>query len=349
VTEFFDRCKTDGFPHYDCEQLWRYIRILEGRSASEKYPNVNAEAVFSLAEQILDVDKALKIDSGPPPSSHATQRPGLPTRISPPDLHRRLMEGIVSVYGAMPEQASTVSDPLAELVKEVHAAAPQGRPIWFFTTNYDTVIESSLSAWIADGQEPFDRLRLVTGAADESPNRLDAACFRFSARSGKRLINLVKLHGSATWKRETADPASAIIETGMRLPTSYDCVLYFGYKRIPEQEPFVSLHRLFKRVLLSPVTLVSVGFQFADPFLRELVDLALRANDKLTVLCCLRSDPKKGSAVEDLASSHSARFRLLKDEQGVLVPFGDKRFCRTLRGQLGPSATPWRSGRNRLA
>ncbi len=335
VTNFFDKCKIDGFPHYDCEQLWRYIRILENRSPDEKYPRINAEAVFSLAEQVLQVDKALSIDSGPFPSKHATRRPGLPTKISPADLHRKLMDGIIGIYGTMPTHPAHVPDPLGELVKEVKAVVPYGHVVWFFTTNYDTVIESSFGTWIARGEEPLDRLRLVTGIGQQRPHRLDVQSFPFTAGSKELVVNLVKLHGSATWKHETPKPDSPILETDMRGPTNYDCALFFGYKRVPEEEPFVGLHRLFKRVLLTPVTLVSIGFQFADPFLRELVNFALRANPKLSVLCCLRSEPKDGSAVDGLVASHGFRFKLLRDGEGALVPFGEKHFCTYLRQELG--------------
>ena len=106
-------------------QAWRY--------AQRKAEKVNAflRSIKSMGAEYLSL-----------PSSHATQRPGLPSRTSPPDLHRKLMDGIVSVYGAMPKQLATVPDPLAELVKEVQAVVPDGQPVWFFTTNYDTVIES---------------------------------------------------------------------------------------------------------------------------------------------------------------------------------------------------------------
>ena len=82
------------------------------------------------------------------------------------------------------------------------------------------------------------------------------------------------------------------------------------------------------------VTLVSIGFQFGDPFLRELVNFALRANEKLKVLCCLRSKPADQSTVRDLEDSHRDRFQLLRDKEGKLVPFGDKQFCTVMSEQL---------------
>jgi hypothetical protein len=338
VTNFFAQCEDQRFPHDACEDLWRYIRLLEGRSPNEKYPKINAEAVFSLAEQILQVDAALRFDYHPSKPSRGTKRPVLRSGISATDLYRSLTDGIITVYGRMPEEAAADSDPLAELVKEANEFVPEGQPLWLFTTNYDTVIENSLERWIASRQKPFERMRLATGIADHRPHRLDTTSFPLDAKPGERPVNLVKLHGSATWKHETSDPASPIIETDMRVPTNHDCALFFGYKRIPDEEPFVSLHRLFKRALLTHVTLVSIGFQFGDPFLRELVDFALKANYKLNVLCCLRSEPPGQSTVSDLEGSHRERFKLLRDKQGKLAPFGDKQFCAILREQLEVSA-----------
>jgi hypothetical protein len=350
VTDFFDHCKkVEGFPGHTCEQLWRYIRLLEGRSSEERYPNIDAEAVFSLAEKIVQVDKALRIDSVPFSSRGGTHPLVLPGVPSAADLYRRLMDAIITVYGRMPEKAAAELDPLAELVREADEFVPEGQPLWLFTTNYDTVIENSLENWIASGEKPFDHIRLATGAADERPHRIDADSFVLDSKDGERPVNLVKLHGSATWKRETLEPASPIIDAGMRVPTGNDCALFFGYKAIPEAEPFVSFHRLLKRALSTHLTVVSIGFQFGDPFLRELVDFALRANDKLTVLCCLRSEPKKGSAVDGLAGSHGARFRLLRDGQGALVPFGEKHFCATLRAGIELCAAPTRGRRNKRA
>ncbi|MGA3327228.1 MAG: SIR2 family protein [Terriglobia bacterium] len=334
VANFFGQCEDRGFPHKDCEDLWRYIRILERRSRNEKYPEINAEAVFSLAEQIRQVDAALRLDSSPSTRPHRTQRPVLRSGLSAEDLYRRLTDGIITVYGRMPEEAAADSDPLAELVKEADEFVPEGQPLWLFTTNYDTVIENSLDRWIGSRQKPFEHMRLATGIADQRPHRLDTASFPLDAKPGERPVNLVKLHGSATWKHETSDRASPILETDMRVPTDRDCALFFGYKRIPDEEPFVSLHRLFKRALSTHGTLVSIGFQFGDPFLRELVDFALRANDKLKVLCCLRSEPADQSTVRNLEGSHRERFKLLRDKQGKLVRFDDKQFCTILREQL---------------
>jgi hypothetical protein len=71
------------------------------------------------------------------------------------------------------------------------------------------------------------------------------------------LINLVKLHGSATWK---LDAARQPIETGWSMPTDHDCLLCFGYKSVPEQDPFVALHTLLKSVLLRCEAVIAIGF-----------------------------------------------------------------------------------------
>jgi len=335
VTNFFDQCKHQGFPHDECEDLWRYIRLLESRSPNEKYPKINAEAVFSLAEQILQVDAALRIDAYPSTLPRRTKLPVLRSGVGAPDLYKRLTDGIITVYGKMPEEGPADSDPLAELIKEADDLVPHGEPVWLFTTNYDTVIEDSLRRWRDEAEGAFRHLRLEIGFALQQPHPFTPDRFEAAPGEGERILNVVKLHGSVTWKRETTEPGSRIIDSGLRVPTGHDCVLYFGYKRFPEEEPFVTLYRLFKRALLRPLTLITIGFQFADPYLRELLDFGLDANSELRVVCCLRSEPTERSAVEGLKSSHAGRFELLRDAQGKLVPFADKGFCAALKARLG--------------
>ena len=72
---------------------------------------------------------------------------------------------------------------------------------------------------MASGQKPFEHIRLATGAADQKPRRINATSFQPHTTHGERPVNLVKLHGSATWKRETLEPGSPIIDAGMRVPT----------------------------------------------------------------------------------------------------------------------------------
>src|ERR1700691_869321 len=79
--------------------------------------------------------------------------------------------------------------------------------------------------------------RLRTGFSAGRPGRWRPDLLSDQPTTGERLINLVKLHGSATWK---LDAARQPIETGWSMPTDHDCLLCFGYKSVPEQNPFVA-------------------------------------------------------------------------------------------------------------
>jgi hypothetical protein len=319
VTDFFSQFKGGNGSQTASSHLARYIAILNGGQVPIPWPHINAEEVFALAEQMRGVERALAIDDG-----GAALVIGKVTTAG--QLYDRLCAGIVDIYGRAPGDAQVDDNALADALEIALEWNAPGSGLWLFTTNYDTVIEDSVSRWIDRKRGYFALGKLVTGFGERQPHRFKEGLFRQEPPEGEWLVRLLKLHGSANWKRETADPRSAAIETGMRGPTNHDCVLYFGYKTFPESQPFLALHRLFRQALLQPITLVSVGFQFGDPYIRELVDFALDANPSLRVICCLKDEPSDGSSVRELMKRHAMRFELLRNPAGALVPFGDQGF-----------------------
>ena len=155
--------------------------------------------------------------------------------------------------------------------------------------------------------------------------------FAESPKDRERVVRLVKLHGSVTWKK---DDTNLPVETDWSSPTPRDCLLYFGYKSIPEEEPFITLHNLLKNVLRESDAVITVGFRFADPYIREIFDFALRANPTLRIICSLTQQPPPESPLSKMMTEYPKRVVLLVDSNGDPVPFGHPRFSEILMQRL---------------
>jgi hypothetical protein len=128
--------------------------------------------------------------------------------------------------------------------------------------------------------------------------------------------------------------ATGPIETGWGMPTPHDCLLYFGYKSVPETEPFITLHRRLKAALVQCDAVVVVGFRFGDPYIRELFDFALWANPRLRVVCCLTRFPDSTSPVAAMMNRFPGRVLMLTDAAGNCIPFGHADFGALLEQTL---------------
>jgi len=174
-------------------------------------------------------------------------------------------------------------------------------------------------------------LDLRTGFAVGTPGRWHPEIFFAEPRRGFCPVNLIKLHGSTTWKWDGEGEGRQPFHTGLPTPTGeYDCLVYFGYKSIPEIDPFKTLHQLLKDTLLRDVLVLSIGFRFGDPYIRETFDFALRANDALQLICSLTSAPPPGSPLHELMKPCPGKVSILVGEDGAPLPFGRKEFCEQL-------------------
>lgn len=212
-------------------------------------------------------------------------------------------------------------------------------PIWVITTNYDSVIEELLRD--PDFQNQIHawggvaRLELRTGFVPGTPARWDPQMFSAPPRTGFCPVNLVKLHGSATWKWDNDAAPPQPVDIGLALPTGdYDCLVYFGYKSIPEFDPFKTMHRLLKDILLGHAVVVSIGFRFGDPYIRETFDFAFRANRNLQVICSLTQQPAQGTPLYGLMEAFPRQVSILVGEDGTPIRFGREEFCRELEKRL---------------
>ena len=118
------------------------------------------------------------------------------------------------------------------------------------------------------------------------------------------------------------------------MPTEHDCLLYFGYKSVPEKEPFVTLHRLLKMALLRCDAVIAIGFRFVDPYIRELFDFALRANRRLRIICALTRTPESSSPLAVMMNDFPDRVLLLADSEGNAIRFGHPDFEEMLERTL---------------
>ncbi|MFQ5776369.1 MAG: hypothetical protein ACE5IP_00005, partial [Terriglobia bacterium] len=224
-----------------CQELARFIAIEEGTSDNLAWPLYNAEKLLGKLEQLTATEKVLNREL----------RIRLPNAqgdgVSASDLTDFLKKEIVRLYGRRPSfsmEPPPDMDPLGGLFKIMNERSPQSDPLHVFTTNYDTVVDKFFSEW--SWKTAFDpyQPKLCSGFSSDRPGTWNPSTFDEKPRPNERLVHLHKLHGSTTWKYRAGSLGQReFVDTGWGEPTGeYDCVLYFGYKSVPETEPFKTLH-----------------------------------------------------------------------------------------------------------
>lgn len=206
-----------------------------------------------------------------------------------------------------------------------------------FTTNYDTMVELAATqvrgVAINDG---FDRGAGFGEALRLRPERLFDRAFR-SSNNGDRLaevpvINLIKLHGSLTWRRlegiivaaerprppaastnSPADVRAALSQCGVILPNVRK------FESTTLDHIYFDMLRLYATVLDRENTLlVTFGFSFADEHILTLTRRALR-NPTLQIILCAHGSADV-TRFETLFAEHR-NVTLLKPEQGQALTF----------------------------
>jgi hypothetical protein len=309
------------------EGLARRIAIEEGSEKGIKWPIYDAEKIFGKLEQWVST-----AGIAGEPAIAKLARGNLNLQIPAADLLAHLKREIVRIYGHA--YLTVAQAHYRELFSLLVRKKISPAPIWIFTTNYDTVVEELLGDVIFLNQIPafeVGKLDLRTGFAVGTPGRWHPEIFFAEPRRGFCPVNLIKLHGSTTWKWDGEGEGRQPFHTGLPTPTGeYDCLVYFGYKSIPEIDPFKTLHQLLKDTLLRDVLVLSIGFRFGDPYIRETFDFALRANDALQLICSLTSAPPPGSPLHELMKPCPGKVSILVGEDGAPLPFGRKEFCEQL-------------------
>ena len=324
VNSFF-RCSWPPGEQVDwaCSEIARRIAIYEGTKENMKWPDFDAEKIFAWLEILEKVDRFNR-ESGQSVISNSRGQ-----AIQGADLISRLRRKIVKVYGPEVDSESLRLHLHRSLFKMLDALTPKTDPLYLFTTNYDTLLEQLFEGWGDSKEISPQRLRICTGFRPGRAGPWEPELYEEEPKDGERLIRLIKLHGSVTWKRDSAKSGRPV-ETGWREPTEQDCLLYFGYKSIPEQEPFIRLHDLLKTALLRCETMIAIGFRFADPYIREVFNFALEANPKLRIICSLTRIPDPGSPLSVMMERFPRRVDLLVGASGEPIPFGHDTLPETL-------------------
>jgi hypothetical protein len=309
-----------------CQEIARRIAILEKTNDNANWPHFDAEKIFGYLELMEKVARFNARDMG----LHIPNSQPVPED----EIMSMLKREIVRIYGARIEPSVLSDAPHRSLMPMLDKIHPATESIQIFTTNYDPVLEQVFEESDIASMPTGRKVRVCTGFSSARIRRWQPALFSEAPTDGERLVQLVKLHGSATWKMD----ASGLIDTSWGMPTGYDCLLYFGYKSIPEVEPFITLHTLLKAALMRCQAVVAIGFRFGDPYIRELFDFALRANSSLRVIYSLTGPPDANSPLAGLMRDFPGRVVLLADALGGAIKFGDPNFSETLRKTLTNSS-----------
>src|SRR6266566_3227017 len=322
VDSFFRHVWPRGGPlaHELCSQLARMISISEQTQENLKWLVFNADKLFRCLETLERAERILNFNGRSQPIVVPSGR-GAEMRAV--ELMSHLKREVARVYGAEVESRTLATAPHNDLLKMLDTILPDSESLHVFTTNYDSLLEKLFDRWRSGSSAIARPFRLCTGFTLSRPGQWQPELFEEKPTPGVRLIKLVKLHGSITWKK---DAAGRPVETGYAMPTEHDSLLYFGYKSIPEEEPFLTLHNLLKSSLLQYDVFIVIGFRLADPYIRELFDIALHANENLRVICCLNRAPEWGTPLSRMMCQFPVRIQLLTSETGDAMPFGAERF-----------------------
>src|SRR2546426_5379777 len=223
-----------------CSQLARRISIHEGNNQNVKWPAFNAEKVFGWLEILDEAQRIQSINGG---AQKVLLSNGQGLQVPADELMSELKREIVRVYGTKTNPQTLATAPHNDLLKLLDAVVPDSEPLHVFTTNYDGLLEDLLQWW-HDGNSPmFKQTRTCTGFSSDQPGQWKPELLQEQPNPGVRLIKIAKLHGSITWKR---DVDGRVVDTRWAMPTEHDILLYFGYKSVPEEEPFLTLHNMLK-------------------------------------------------------------------------------------------------------
>ena len=203
------------------------------------------------------------------------------------------------------------------LINFFNRKVSDGNKLSIVTTNYDTLIEEAAakgSYTVFDGftfsdTPVFDAKMFDWNLVKDVPNLKTREVIY-----DKKVMNLLKIHGSLTWKK---DDKVRTVRRVSKLENLDSPLLIFPSTNKYEQSyraPYSDLFYKFRELLNRPRTLlVTVGFSFGDTHIFEMVNDALRHNDSLSMLFTNYS-------IDSDESSNLGKLKQLIDE-GYRVAF----------------------------
>ena len=311
-----------------CMELARRISVAERTTDNVNWPHFDAEKLWGNLELLVDSNKLSTAPFHLPVSNAGSG-------VSPESLLTFLKEQILRIYGRSISTTPSTPRPHRDLFALMNKMIPTEEHISVYTTNYDTVIEDLIRS-PSFSMETFQTdAHVCTGFAQGNPARWNPEMFDTKPSPGTRQVRLLKLHGSVTWKWDATGHGLEPVEMNWKQPTGdTDCLLYFGYKSVPETDPFRTLHIRFKDSLVRSSAVIVIGFQFADPYIRETFDFALRANPRLRLVCCLKHMPQLNTPLANLIDTFPNRVQILSGDDGMPIAFGEDRFSQALMAAL---------------
>lgn len=153
------------------------------------------------------------------------------------------------------------------------------------TTNYDTLIEDaadSIGYTVMDGfsfsHRPYFDSDMFDWNLVKDIENIQTREHEYK----KNIINLLKLHGSLTWERDTSGirrkEKTDIINPIMIFPSSNKYMQSY-------QDPYFELFTKFQELLKRPNTLlITTGFSFADNHISQMIIQAILHNKSLATL-----------------------------------------------------------------
>lgn len=189
----------------------------------------------------------------------------------------------------------------------------EGNKLSIVTTNYDTLLEEAANVGhytIFDGfsftsSPEFDAKMFDWNLVKDVPN-LETKEIIYD----KKVVNLLKIHGSLTWTAEDDHRVRRVSKKGNPKP-----LMIFPSSNKYEQSyraPYSDLFYKFRELLNRPRTLlVTVGFSFRDTHIFEVVNDAMKHNDGLSVLFTDYSlDSKNNPNLEQLKRRMEEKYQI---------------------------------------
>ncbi|UNC91295.1 SIR2 family protein [Candidatus Contubernalis alkaliaceticus] len=213
-------------------------------------------------------------------------------------LHFELVSqiGITIRYGyteaanGIPERIGSIENPIVDIknhrnfVKALVSSKANLLPrssISFFTTNYDTLMEDALALEKFNVNDGFNGAAIGFWDPEVS----------FNTSPG---INIIKLHGSVDWIKDTKD---GMIRNryGVNYLDHSSCVIIYpqATKYIETQkDPFAALFTKFREQLHSPLEHVTIfaGYSFGDYHINSEIEIALKSIGNKTTLIVFIDD-----------------------------------------------------------